>query len=175
VPAKGGGARRRSDRRRRRARTDPGPRPRFRRPDAETVRWAAHGAIAKGGRAFPSQAALRRALLPVLRRKDPLFALGGRRMRTLLVESPGLHLRVRYAERETRSPLSRCPVCGGALATIRNRTLFDDEVTLGYRCPRCGYWTHLKRRVPVRYVFLPAGVDDAPLRGTDRITGRPSG
>ncbi|MHB8351294.1 MAG: hypothetical protein ACYDFT_01155 [Thermoplasmata archaeon] len=129
------------------------------------VRWAAHRALIRPGRPFASQAALRRELLEVLRRRDPLFALGERRMRELLVGTPGLHLKVRYAERASRRPLSRCPVCGRALRPIRNRTLWDDHVTLGYRCPSCGYWTHLNRRVPVRYQFLPAGIDGAPRPG----------
>jgi prepilin signal peptidase PulO-like enzyme (type II secretory pathway) len=149
VPAKDDAAKRR---------TEP-EEPAFRRPTAEDVRWAARRALGRSGRSFPSQAAMRRALLPVLRGRNPLFALGGKRMRALLVQAPGLRLRIRYGERTTRRPLSECPVCGDRLAPIRNQTLLGDAVTLGYRCRRCGYWTHLKRRVPVRYVFLPAGID----------------
>ena len=129
--------------------------PKYRRPDEETVRWAADRALRRSGGSFPSQAALRRAMLKLLHEREPLFALGGPRMRKLLIGSPGLELRIRYAERSSRRPLSRCPVCAGALTPIRNRTLLDDRVTLGYRCRRCGYWTHLRRRVPVRYEFLP--------------------
>lgn len=136
--------------------------PRYRRPDPALVRWAANRALVRPGRPFPSQAALLQELLSVLRRRDPLFALGERRMREILVDTPGLHLKVRYAERPTRRPLTRCPVCGRAVRPIRNRTLWADRVTLGYRCPHCGYWTHLRRRVPVRYLFLPAGIDGSP-------------
>lgn len=164
MPGKGAAARRRRRTRRPRSSDEAAwPEPKYRRPDPDTVRWAANRALVRPGRPFPSQAALRRALLPVLRGRDPLFSLGERRMRRLLLSVPGLHLKVQYAERPTRRPLTRCPVCGERLTSIRNRTLLGDEVTLGYRCPKCGYWTHLKRRVPVRYQFLPAGIDGAPI------------
>jgi DNA-directed RNA polymerase subunit RPC12/RpoP len=153
VPEKDGAARR--------GKAKGGP-PAFRRPKEDDVRWAARRALGRAGRSYPSQAAMRRALLPVLRTRDPKFALGGRRMRALLVEAPGLRLRIRYGQRSSRRPMSACPVCDHPLRAIRNRTLLGDEVTLGYRCTRCGYWTHLKRRVPVRYIFLPAGIDGSP-------------
>jgi hypothetical protein len=35
----------------------------------------------------------------------------------------------------------------------QNETIFGGKVTLGYKCRACGYWTGLKRRVPVRYIF----------------------
>ena len=158
MPARVGGARRRK--RRRPARASPRPDregPSYRRPGADAVRSAAARAIGGAGRAYPSQAAFQRALLPVLRRDDPLFRLGPRRMRALLTQSAVVTLRVRYTERTDRRPLAHCPVCGSELRPIRNRTLLGDEVTLGYRCVLCPYWTHLKRRVPVRYVFVPAG------------------
>ncbi|MGI0053860.1 MAG: hypothetical protein ACREC5_03360 [Thermoplasmata archaeon] len=113
--------------------------------------------LIRPGRPFGSQAELRRALLRELRGRDRRFALGGRRMREILLELPGIELKVRFAERPTRRPLARCPVCASDLVPIRNRTLWGDRVTLGYRCRRCGYWTHLRRRVPVRYEFVPVG------------------
>lgn len=169
MPAKADGDRRRPDP----ATPDPPPSdappaPRYRRPDPDAVRRAARRALARSGRSFSSQAALRRHLLKLLREEEPLFSLGGKRMRRLLVSEPGIHLKVRYAERPSRRPLSRCPVCGSSLAAIRNRTLLEDRVTLGYRCTKCGYWTHLKRRVPVRYEFVPAGIDGRPRGDTPR-------
>ena len=152
----------------------PAPPPRYRRPPGELVRWAATRTLRRTARPFPSQAALRRELLLLLRRRDPLFALGERRMREILVDLPGLHVKVRYAERPTRRPLVRCPVCGRSLRPIRNRTLWDDRVTLGYRCRHCGYWTHLRRRVPVRYQFLPAGIDGTPWPDPDSETPKPN-
>ena len=146
------------------ARKDPGPR--FRRPPADVVRSVARRSLGRIGGRVPSQAALRRALLPGLRAKDPLFVLGGVRLRQILLDAPGVRVEVRYAERPTRRPLQRCPVCHSALRPIRNRTLEGDRVVLGYRCTHCDYWTHLRRRVPVRYRFLRVGVDGEPLPPT---------
>jgi hypothetical protein len=116
--------------------------------------------LARRGRPYASQAELRRALLPLLRREDPLLAIGGRRMRRLLIGSGRVRVRVRYSERADRPPLAWCPVCGADVRPIRNRTLIGESVTMGYRCSRCAYWTHLRRRVPVRYAFAPAGRDE---------------
>jgi hypothetical protein len=127
------------------------------RPDRETVRAAARQALGRAGDHLPSQAALRRRLLPILRDQDPSFVLGGRRMRALLLGAPGLRLRVRYRESERQVPLSECPVCGGEIRPIVNQTLDGDRVVLGYRCSRCAYWTHRKRRIPVRYTFSRSG------------------
>ncbi|MCI4335462.1 MAG: hypothetical protein L3K04_07555 [Thermoplasmata archaeon] len=131
---------------------------RFLRPDPEVVRAAALRALRRAGRPFESQAALRRAMLPLLREEERRFALGGARMRRLLLDSPALRLEVHYAKRPTDRPIDRCPVCRSDLVPIRNRTLTGGVVTLGFRCGRCQYWTHLERRVPVRYRFLRAGV-----------------
>ena len=131
--------------------------PSRRRPDRDAVRSAAREALGRGSAHLPSQAALRRALLPILKEMDPAFVLSNRRMRSMLLGAPGLRVRVRYRETSERSPPSACPVCSSPLEEIHNRTLFGDRVTLGYRCSRCAYWTHLKRRVPVRYAFLRSG------------------
>jgi hypothetical protein len=148
---------------------DAEPRKSYRRPDAEAVRLAAHRALQRNRAAIDSQAAFHRSLLPILRRGDPLFALGPARMRRLLIGVPGIRVDVRYAERERRSAVSRCPVCGAKVRPIRNATLLGDEVTLGYRCTRCAYWTHLRRRVPIRYQFSPAGIDGSPPSGEDVV------
>lgn len=137
--------------------------PKFRRPPADLVRSVARRTLGRVGRPIRSQAALRRALLPTLTGKDPLFVLGGWRLRKILLEAPGVRVAVRYAERPTRRPLQRCPVCRSELRPIRNRTLEGDRVTLGYQCTKCAYWTHLRRRVPVRYRFYRVTLDGEPI------------
>jgi hypothetical protein len=102
-------------------------------------------------RAFDSQAQFRRALLKVLRREDPALTIGAQRLRRLLLDAHAVRFHITYRERADEGPLDRCPVCGDPLEPIRNQTLFGERVTLGHRCRRCGYWTHLKRRVPTRY------------------------
>jgi len=144
--------------------TDPGPEARFRRPSDEVVRRAARRAVKGGKASFRSQAAFREAVLALLRRDEPLATVGGLRLRRLLVGVPGVHLSVHYTERSTGGPPETCPVCGGELAPIRNRTLTGESVVLGQKCRRCDYWTHGKRRVPVRYLFSAARLDGRPVR-----------
>jgi hypothetical protein len=145
----------------------PKPAPKFRLPPADLVRSVARRQLGRMGQSARSQAGLRRAVLPSLATKDPLFRLGGWRLRKLLLDSPGIRVDVRYAERPTRRPLQRCPVCRSPLRPIRNRTLEGDRVTLGYRCTHCAYWTHLRRRVPVRYRYVRVGIDGEPLDPVD--------
>ncbi|MFZ0830037.1 MAG: hypothetical protein WAN40_02740, partial [Thermoplasmata archaeon] len=139
------------------------PAPKYRLPPGDLVRSVARRQLGRMGLAARSQAGLRRAMLPSLATKDPLFVLGGWRLRKLLIDSPGIRVDVRYAERPTRRPLQRCPVCRSPLKPIRNRTLEGDRVTLGYQCTHCAYWTHLRRRVPVRYRYVRVNIDGEPL------------
>jgi len=136
--------------------------PRFHRPPEEIVQRTARRVV-KGGRAsFASQAAFRTAVVNALRREDPLAAIGGRRLRHLLVGVPGVRLAVRYRERPGAATPSECPVCGGILVPIHNRTLTGERIVLGRRCTRCDYWTHGATRVPVRYSITAAGIDGRP-------------
>jgi hypothetical protein len=138
--------------------------PRFRRPDAELIRRAARRVV-RGGRAyFPSQSSFRNALIAQLRKDEPLATIGGNRLRRLLVGLPGVRVQVRYTERPNQAPPEVCPVCGSALEPIRNRTLTGETVTLGRRCRKCEYWTHLARRVPIRYTFSQSGIDGRSIR-----------
>ncbi len=144
MPAKGGGE----------ASPPSGPPPaRFRRPAAELIARAARRAVRGGKASFPSLAAFREAVVAEIRRDDPLAAVGGRRLRRLLVSVPGIRLTVHYTERPDGPLPVVCPVCGSALEPIRNRTLDGEVVVLGRDCPRCSYWTHAARRVPVRYTI----------------------
>jgi hypothetical protein len=160
VPGRGGGAGRRSRK------------PRFRRPPAETVAAAALDVLRRRRGNPPNQAELARVVAPRLREELPQAALGGRRLRRILLRTPGVRVDVLYAERG-RGPLPRaCPVCGEPLAPIRNTTLDGSPIVLGARCASCGFWTHVKRRVPVRYSFRAVSVPRGGGRGP--ATGRRS-
>ena len=125
---------------------------RFRRPSAELVARAARRTV-RGGRAtFGSLAAFREAVRSSLRQDEPLATIGAERLRRLLVDIPGVRLSVRYTERPDGPLPRRCPVCRSELEPIRNRTLTGETIELGRQCPKCAYWTHAARRVPVRYV-----------------------
>lgn len=142
-----------------------GTTPRFRRPPDELLRRAARRVVRSGKATFPSQAALREAVLSYLRRDEPLAAIGGARLRRLLIGVPGVRLTVRYTERANLAPPSDCPVCRSPLRPIRNQTLTGERIVLGQRCTRCDYWTHGHRRTPVRYLFSAAGIDGRSVKG----------
>jgi hypothetical protein len=140
--------------------------PHYRLPAAELVQRAARRVVRGGKASFPSQVAFRQAVLTQLQRDEPLAAIGGARLRRLLVGVPGVRMHVRYTERHDLRPVARCPVCSSELVPIRNRTLTGETVALGQRCQRCDYWTHSARRVPVRYTFSQAGIDGRAYRRT---------
>lgn len=75
------------------------------------------------------------------------------RMRILALKSGVAHVDVYARETEQKAPITLCPVCESKLKYSKNKTVFGGTVTLGYTCPKCTYWTGMKRRVPVRYVF----------------------
>lgn len=140
-----------------RSRRRPAAERRFRRAPVDQVARAARRVVRGGRASFPSLAAFRSAVVDALRREEPLAAIGGPRLRRLLVEVPGVKLTVHYTERPDGPLPESCPVCGAALGPIRNRTLTGEIVILGKECPRCAYWTHAARRVPVRYTVSRGG------------------
>ncbi len=146
----------------------PGRVPAYRRAGPAALAEAAERLRARGRVEFPSQEAFVTQLRRELAREYPVLRIGTRRLRRLLVEAGALKLTISYARRTDRRPMTACPVCAGDLRRVLNRTLEDDRVLLGYACPRCGYWTHLGRRVPVRY-----GVRLRPAARPP--TARPSG
>lgn len=81
------------------------------------------------------------------------FRVGEVRLRQIAIESGMVDLEIHTRETEQRKSLYKCPVCGERLKRVRNMTVYGGTVTLGYKCVRCKYWTGLRRRVPIRYVF----------------------
>ena len=84
---------------------------------------------------------------------EEAFKVGGGRLRRLAINSHLFDLRILTRETQERRSMMKCPVCDARLGRLRNMTVFGGTVTLGYKCGTCGYWTGLKRRVPVRYIF----------------------
>ena len=84
---------------------------------------------------------------------ETVFRVGESRLRKVAIDSGLVALEIHCRETEEMRSLNRCPVCGDRPRRLRNMTVFGGTVTLGYKCPRCGYWTGLKRRVPTPYVF----------------------
>jgi len=131
----------------------------FRRPADDLVRRAARRVVRGAKASFRSQAKFREAVLAQVRRDEPLAAIGGPRLRRLLIGVPGVRLSVHYTEKAGAPPPSECPVCRSPLVPIRNQTLTGERIVLGQKCSRCDYWTHSHRRIPVRYL-ISAGIPD---------------
>lgn len=104
-----------------------------------------------------SQRKLADLVLKELKKIDPEFTATESRIRKVAVESGAAKLEIHAKESEEKTRYTPCPVCGSKMKRIRNETIFGGTVTLGYRCTRCPYWTGMKRRVPVRYVFYSDG------------------
>ena len=124
----------------------------FRLPKDEMILEAALGAL-RTRRTVRSESALLRIVRDALRKQDPALTVGRRRLRVLCLQSGKVEVTAFTRFTDERRPISRCPVCRGAIAPIRNRTVYDGSVTLGYRCGSCGYWTGIRRRVPTLYVY----------------------
>ena len=99
-----------------------------------------------------SQRKLKRLVEKELKAEE-VFKVGGERLRRIAIDSKLFDLRILTRETEKRKSSVNCPVCASRLRRLRNMTVFGGTVTLGYKCETCGYWTGLRRRVPVRYIF----------------------
>lgn len=97
---------------------------------------------------------LRRLVEGRLKELEPNYGITPRRLRKLAVSSDAVAVEIRSRENDTQEPLTECPVCGGELKVIKNKTLYGWNISLGYICTQCPYWTGQKKRVPVRYVFI---------------------
>ena len=86
-------------------------------------------------------------------RSDEEFKVGEQRLRHIVMDSGLVDVEIHCRESLEKRHLSKCPVCGSKLKKVRNLTVFGGSVTLGFKCHSCAYWTGLRKRVPMRYVF----------------------
>ncbi len=125
--------------------------PEYRIPSDEVVR-AALARVFQTRHEVPSQRQLKRLVERDLRGAEN-FRVGEERVRHLAIDSGLVGLQIHTRESEQKRGLTKCPVCGERVKRVKNMTVFGGTVTLGFRCPKCGYWSGLKRRIPTRYVF----------------------
>ena len=104
-----------------------------------------------------SQRKLTQMVLKELRSYDEQYAATEERIRKVAIDSSAAKIEIHCREGEERSRYSKCPVCSSKMRRVRNETIFGGTVTLGYKCTKCPYWTGLKRRIPIRYVFYGDG------------------
>ncbi len=129
--------------------------PEYRIPSAERVKESL-GRVFATRHEVDSQHRLKLLVEKDLRAEER-FRVGEVRLRQIAIDSGLVELEIHCRETDVKKSLYKCPVCGGRLQRVRNMTVYGGTVTLGYRCNRCRYWTGLRRRVPIRYVFTRRG------------------
>ncbi len=100
-----------------------------------------------------SQYKLRKIVEKELKNIDPSYRISGKRVRMLAIKSKNVSVEIHTKEGKEIDSMSICPVCNSKLISIKNKTLYNWDITVGYRCRRCKYWTGKKKRIPTRYVF----------------------
>jgi hypothetical protein len=85
--------------------------------------------------------------------KKKQFHVSETRLRTLVLNSGLVDVEIHSREGDPDKILHKCPVCGGPLQRVKNQTIYGGEVTIEFRCERCGYWTGKKKKIPTLYVF----------------------
>lgn len=100
-----------------------------------------------------SQRKLAELVKKELKSLDPELAVTEKRIRKLAIESGVARVQIMARDSEQKTASNTCPVCDHRMRRIRNLTVYGGSVNIGYRCSRCGYWTGVKSRRPIRYVF----------------------
>lgn len=100
-----------------------------------------------------SQTALKKLLSKELLKLDPSYKVSGSRARVILLTKELARVELNVREGKEIKELAKCPVCKSRVTPIKNKTLYDWEITIGYRCKKCRYWCGKKLRIPRQYIF----------------------
>ena len=104
-------------------------------------------------RTVHSQTKLKTLVTKELITKEKEFGVSGSRLRDIAINSNFVKLEIHSREGDPKKVMTKCPVCNSSLKRVKNLTIWGGEVTIEFRCTRCGYWTGKKKRIPTRYVF----------------------
>jgi len=104
-------------------------------------------------RTVHSQTKLKTLVTTELTTKEKEFGVSGSRLRDIAINSNFVKLEIHSREGDPKKVMAKCPVCNSSLKRVKNLTIWGGEVTIEFRCTRCGYWTGKKKRIPTRYVF----------------------
>lgn len=121
-------------------------------PTDEEVADAIRRAVARHG-VVNSQRKLTELVRKELKTLDPDFTIAEERVRMMAINKGLVKISINARDTPAKTSSSTCPVCSKRMKHIKNLTVYGGSVDLGYRCPRCGYWTGLKSRRPTRYIF----------------------
>jgi hypothetical protein len=100
-----------------------------------------------------SQKELKKLVTSELKTKNKDYGISGKRLRNIALELDFIKLDIHSREGDPKKILSKCPVCDDSLSRVKNLTIWGGEVTIEFRCLKCGYWTGKKKRIPTRYIF----------------------
>ena len=124
----------------------------YRIPHSEDVMVALYKALTLHG-TVDSQRKLRDVVVQELQKWDKRYQVSAQRVRRIAIRAGFVNMEILSREGHESKTLQYCPVCESRLKTVRNRSLWGKEVTIGYRCPTCGYKSGVKKQVPMRYIF----------------------
>jgi transposase-like protein len=109
--------------------------------------------VLKKFRTVNSQFKLQKYVLKELNTKKEKFGISPSRLRVIAINSNFVKLEIHSREGDPKKLMIKCPVCENTLKRVKNLTIWGGEVTIEFRCKKCGYWTGKKKRIPTRYVF----------------------
>lgn len=109
--------------------------------------------VLKEYRTVHSQNKLKKLVNKNLTTPKKKFSVSGSRLRNIAINSDFVKLEIHTREGDPKKLLIKCPVCSNTLKRVKNLTIWGGEVTIEFRCKKCGYWTGKKKRIPTRYVF----------------------
>jgi len=109
--------------------------------------------VFKKCRIVQSQKKLHQLITKELNTKKKKFGVSQYRIRKIALNIDDIKIEIHSREGDPKKLLSNCPVCGDILDRVKNLTIWGGEVTIEFRCKKCGYWTGKKKRIPTRYIF----------------------
>jgi len=100
-----------------------------------------------------SQKELKVLIKKEIKTKKKNYSVSEKRLRTIALATDFIKIDIHSRQGDPNKILSKCPVCGNPLDRVKNLTIWGGEVTIEFRCLKCGYWTGKKKRIPMRYIF----------------------
>jgi transposase-like protein len=121
-------------------------------PSDDQVKTALKNVLKKF-RTVNTQYKLKELVAKELNTKKVKYGISPSRLRVIAINSDFVKLEIHSREGDPKKLMIKCPVCGSPLKRVKNLTIWGGEVTIEFRCKKCGYWTGKKKRIPTRYVF----------------------
>jgi hypothetical protein len=100
-----------------------------------------------------SQTKLKELVERDLKETDDRYRVSPTRLRILALSSNHVNVEIHCRESDKKKSIAKCPVCNHKLKLVKNKTIYDGVVIIGHECTNCPYWTGMKRRIPIRYIF----------------------